>query len=176
MKKLLILFILLWQSSYCQTLKVLNGVLFYKSKTSLIKIKELENNNHFQGYEMIYSTHIFIAYDSTVGSGEACTAISIFDLNTMKEYFLDELGDTGDSSFDYCPANNIVIFNWGSGIHCFDLPKCDNTLKRNMGITPKVLINSGGGSFDVMWINKHMVSYKECPTKDSTVLRIAEIK
>lgn len=105
-----------------QSLKLIDGnTLYYHNKDKFVEIKQLEKNKYFQGYDIIDSKHILMAYNDDSESIEASVAIKVVNLETNKETLVQGLGGTGDSYFFYNKDNDLVVFGWYDGIYIFKI-------------------------------------------------------
>ena len=113
---LLSLFVM-YNGAYSQELKIkYRNQLFCQVDDSLFQIKILSSDSNFQGYAVIDSINVFIAYQDETNA-EASTIISIVNIRTGKESKLTVLYATGDSQFEYNQENGLVVFNLLDGIY-----------------------------------------------------------
>lgn len=141
---------------YAQTLRVLWGnTLYYQTKDTLIEIKRLDHYR-FQGYDIIDSTHIFLAYIDPKFTAVA-TLLYIYDLKANKEKFIGEIGATGESEFFYNKENDYVLFDWHDGIYVFKLHD------ENGNIVDKIkeikIMDWQGGTIIPFWVDKNTIVY-----------------
>ena len=127
-------------------------ILFYRYHDKLVLVKEFEKECEFRGYNVIDSTHIFLAYQPE-GFSEASAIIAIYDVTKKKENILFELGGAGESIFDYNKNNGLVVFNWLEGIYVCPL---NNFKESNV----KLLLK-GINLFNPYWIDSSNIGYTE---------------
>ncbi len=143
-------------SMSAQSLTIIYGNrLYYHKADKFVEIKRLEDCSSFQGYDIVDSSHIFIAYNPEI-SAEASVYIVIFDLDTGKESLIEELGGTGESFFQYNPENDLVAFNWGNGINVFKLHASNNKFIEK--IEPILLVECD--CYLPYWIDRNTIGYQ----------------
>jgi len=151
-----------------QSLKVIYGDrLILISKGQIHVIKQLEKNSYFQGYDIVDSTHVFMAYIPH-GFAEASTILAVYDMKTNLEYFITEIGGTGESFFHYNQENGLVMFNWisevkrGSAIFSFKLELNPQGTKKEKleNFEPKVIFECQEDCFMPFWVDEKTISYQ----------------
>jgi hypothetical protein len=159
MKKLIIVIVFMaLNSSYAQSLKIIYGDrLYYHNKDKFYEIKKREHAESFQGYDIVDSTHIFIAYDPEK-SAEASTYLAVYDIKTKTEKFIYELGGTGESFFIYNKDNDLVLFNWYNGINIFKLHKENNAIIDKF--EPKLIIECEE-CYLPFWVDSKTIGYQQ---------------
>lgn len=156
MKTTIIIFFIFISNLCGQSLKIYFGDrLYYQNSENIYKIKQLERASSFQGYDIIDSTHIFLAYENEKDA-EASAYIAVYDISTGDEILIEELGLTGESFFLYNKQNDLVLFNWYDGLYTFKLHNSENqiTLKPE-----KKRIIDCKECYLPFWVNSEMVGY-----------------
>jgi hypothetical protein len=151
MKKYIFIFFIfvLCESSYSQSLFVAWSKLFVKYRQDIFILKDLNECHDIQGYAVLDSENIFIAYDPEK-SAEASTIISVYNIKDKKELLIREIGGTGESYYSYNSENGCVAFKWYDGIYVFKL------FDKQKGIIKDIklkLIKKFTGSGIVAWIS-----------------------
>jgi hypothetical protein len=120
MKKIilfLLLFVTLCQS---QILKVFWNDLYYIGKDSVAILKTLNQENGLQGYDIVDSLNIFLAYQDENYS-EGLTIISVYNRKSGTENILARLVSTSSSIFLYNSEYDIVVYCSSDGFSGFKL-------------------------------------------------------
>jgi len=149
---ILILFI---ASANGQSLKIFHNTLYYQKNDTLVEVKRIEDCSEFQGYDIVDSTHIFIAYLDDCG--EASTDIIIYDTELQKEISVGWIPGTGESTFRYNRMNDLVLFNWEEGLYTFKLhePQYEKSLTK---IIPTPLFDCMN-CYIPFWVDSNTIGY-----------------
>lgn len=156
-KTLLLFFVVLITNINAQCLKFIQGRLYYISTQSIEKIIDIKDCSKLQGYDIIDSTNIFIAYSSE-NSAEISTRIFIYNRNNKTKNFIEEIGGTGESIFCYNERNDMVLFNWFDGIYVFKLH--DSETKQIRESLMKVKICECNECFLPFWVDNKTFGYE----------------
>lgn len=156
---LFISILFLFSLTNSQSLMVYGNGLYYRTQFSQVEIKRIDISSIFQGYTIVDSNEIFLAYQHEL-SAEASTDICIYEINDNKEKFLCEIGGTGESIFDYNKSNNKVVFNWIKGLYTFELPVGSYDQYQKWKFSP-TLIFECKQCYAPFWIDSNTVSYQE---------------
>src|SRR3990172_444624 len=102
-----------------QSLQLLDSSLFYRKADyrpgdKKILVKELKNDTDFYGYDLIDSTHVFLAYQRQ-DTPEGRAVLAIYDAEKEKEKVVDEVNASRTTSFLYNQENGMVLFNGVDG-------------------------------------------------------------
>jgi hypothetical protein len=128
--------------------------LYCQAGDSLYLVKELGEGCYFQGYDMIDSTRVFVAYMPWCEGSEPTTVLTIVDLRTKTETVKGNLAGTGDSWFQYSAENGLLVGNWGKGIYTWSLARMEQT-------EPELVVPSEGCLLP-FWLDSRTVGYVPC--------------
>lgn len=129
--------------------------LYYHDKDKFFEIKHLEHASNFYGYDIIDSTHIFLAYYPEK-SAEASTYLTVYNINTKEEEFIQELGGTGESIFQYHKENDLVVFNWYNGLNIFKLHDSNGKIVDEISLR---LILECNNCYFPFWVDTENIGY-----------------
>jgi hypothetical protein len=140
-------------------------------------VKALAPGQRFQGFSVVDSGRLFLAYSDA--GGEATTWVSIFSLSGWREERIVQIGATGESEFDYEASTGIMVFNWYDGLYVFSLKKSvqlpdRGRLKAFEKTLVKILSCSSGRCFEPRWEGNDRVKCRD-ETGDTPVERHIQI-
>lgn len=151
-----------------QSLQLLDSSLFYRkadyrSGDKKILVKKLMYDTDFYGYDLIDSTHVFLAYqrqDSPVGRA----VLAIYDVEKEKEKVVDEVNAARTTNFLYNQENGMVLFNGIDGIYTLKI----KGFLSGLFAKPRLLI-SGPDFYKIFWVDAKKFGYNEFDEKNRQV-------
>jgi hypothetical protein len=153
---------------YGQSLQLLDSSLFYRKADSRpgdkkILVKSLKYDTDFYGYDLIDSTHVFLAYQRQ-GTAEGRAVLAIYDIDKEKEKIVDEVGAARTTSFLYNWENGQVLFNGIDGIYTLRI----KGFLSGLFAKPRLVI-SGPDFYKIFWVDAKKFGYNEFDEKTRQV-------
>ncbi len=151
-----------------QSLQLLDSSLFYRKADyrpgdKKMLVKKLTYDTDFYGYDLIDSTHVFLAYQRQ-DTPEGRAVLAIYDTDKEAEKVVDEVGAARTTSFLYNPENGLVLFNGIDGIYTVRI----KGLLSGLLVKPRLVI-SGSNFYKIFWVNAKKFGYNEFDKKTRQV-------
>ncbi len=151
-----------------QSLQLLDSSLFYRKADyrpgdKKILVKKLTYDTDFYGYDLIDSTHIFLAYQRQDTPGGRAV-LAIYDVEKEKEKVIDEVNAARTTIFLYNQENGMVLFNGIDGIYTLKI----KGFLSGLFAKPRMVI-SGMDFYKIFWVDAKKFGYNEFDEKTRQV-------